>query len=180
MCGTSKAGVISVRDIGCWTTTFPLSAASARVPCTAGTKNPGCAAAASRNSSRVKPEASHFAIGGTSRSPSPSAKTSTNGASAAGFIRAMSPPTSRIGCRSSRFSRRAGMPAAARVFRMLTMSISQERDQARRPKSESGAPVSKVAAGPPSSWKKRSQTRSGTRLKSRYTHWKPRFDIPTS
>ena len=41
-------------------------------------------------------------------------------------------------------------------------------------------PVSKVAAGSFSSWKKRSQTTSGIRLKSRYTHWKPRFDIPTS
>ena len=50
---------------------------------------------------------------------------------------------------------------------MLTMSISQESDQASRPNSESGVPVSKVTAGSPSSKKKRSQTRSGTRLKSR-------------
>ena len=37
------------------------------------------------------------------------------------------------------------------------MSISHESDQASRPKSESGVPVSKVTAGSPSSKKNRSQ-----------------------
>ncbi len=36
-------------------------------------------------------------------------------------------------------------------FKMLTMSISQESDQASRPNSESGVPVSKETAGAPSS-----------------------------
>ena len=92
---------------------------------------------------------------------------STKGASAAGFIRAMSPPTRRIGSPSPRISRRAGIRAASRVRTMLTMSISQESDQASRPNSDSGVPVSKETAGSPSSKKNRSQTRSGTRLKSR-------------
>ena len=47
------------------------------------------------------------------------------------------------------------------------MSISQESDQASRPNSDSGVPVSNDTAGSPSSWKKRSQTKSGTRLKRR-------------
>ncbi len=47
------------------------------------------------------------------------------------------------------------------------MSISHESDQARRPNSDSGVPVSKVTAGALSSWKNRSQTTSGIRLKSR-------------
>ena len=166
-CGTSKYGEISLRDMGCWMTTLEFSAASARGPCTEGTKKPGSRAAASRNSCRERPDWSRPAIAGTSLSPSPSAKRSTNGASAAGFIRAMSPPTSSSGCRSSRSALRAGIRAAPRVFTMLTMSISHERDQASSPKSESGAPVSNVTAGSPSSKKNLSQTRSGTRLKSR-------------
>ena len=111
VCGTSKVGVISLRDIGCWITTFAFSAASARGPCTAGTKKPG-----TRRRRREErrpgpgPTSSSSAIRGTSRSPSPSAKTSTKGESAAGFIRAMSPPTSSSGWRSSRRSRRSGIP----------------------------------------------------------------------
>jgi hypothetical protein len=180
VCGTSKSGAISLRDIGCCTTTFAFSAPSARGPWTAGTKKPGSEAAAVRNPSRSRPDFKSSAIRGTSRSPSPSANTSTKGASAEGFIRAMSPPTRRSGCRSSRASRLAGIPADESVRRMWTTSISQESDQASKPKSERGVPVSNVAAGLPSSWKKRSQTRSGTRLKSRKTHWNPRFDMPTS
>ena len=48
------SGAISLRDIGCWTTTLPFSAASARGPCTAGTKKPGSAAAAARNAVAVE------------------------------------------------------------------------------------------------------------------------------
>ena len=59
------------------------------------------------------------------------------------------------------------MPAARRVRRMLTTSISQESDHAIRPNSDSGVAVSKVDAGSSSSEKNRSQTTSGTRLKSR-------------
>ena len=36
-CGTSKNGVMSLRDIGCWITTLPASADSARAPWTDGT-----------------------------------------------------------------------------------------------------------------------------------------------
>ena len=42
-------------------------------------------------------------------------------------------------------------PAPASVRRMWTMSISHESDHASRPNSDSGVPVSKVAAGSPSS-----------------------------
>ena len=167
VCGTSKVEEISFRDLGCWMTTFELSAASARGPCSAGTKKPGSAASSRRKASRSRPRCARPAIPGTSRSPSPSANASTNGTSTDGFIRAISPPTRRIGCRSSRSSRESGMPAAERVRRMLTTSISHESDQASTPYSESGVPLSNVTAGAPSSWKNRSHTTSGMRLKSR-------------
>ena len=57
MCGTSKSGAMSLRDIGCCTTTLPFSAASARAPWTAGTKSPGTLRR--RREERVAVEARH-------------------------------------------------------------------------------------------------------------------------
>ena len=148
MCGTSKSGRISLRDIGCWMTTLRvLRGLRARAvdrgdeearqrrelpqerlaieAATARARDP-------RNEPLPVPEREHVHERNEHRRIHPG--------DVAAHEKHRMPLVALL-------RDEVGMPAAARVRRMLTMSISHERDQASTPNSESGVPLSNVTAG---------------------------------
>ena len=114
-----------------------------------GRRSPGARRAAARKPSRSRPAGEELRdAAGRDARRRPARRRRRRATSAAGFIRAMSPPTrsERVPLVALLAPQRDPAPSDS-VRRMLTMSISHESDHASRPNSESGVPVSKVDGG---------------------------------